>query len=433
MDDLGAPPHDEPPQGWSVKYLQRVGPHGREAVRKHVTDNISVIVNANDPLMVTKTWDGKHTKYSLMGLGRALAGLKLHNITLPRGDSRLAQLKSELAEVTVSSNSTRASRRELKRKRRALEQARERFDAEVRASIKTTIYSVVRDMQQSITYDNLVFRPGSDARPNDFNLFRGYAAERLLTTYPDRYPDAVQPVLDHIKDALCAADERVYEFVLKFIAHVLKNPTSKCGVALLFYSKPGAGKNLFFTFLEALIGSDLVAVVRDDKSLTGEFNAHRANKLLILANELKNGGVACKDANVLNSMITDTADTLRCMSKDPCRVDSVSSLMMFTTTGRPSCPQRPPLLRDRMQQARRCGILCTPRSRDGRPQGASRVLPADARNQPRRFPLRIQHPAHGLPRRAAARRAGRGDAPLLGGHGTAGKQVVRRHAEVLRY
>jgi len=319
------------PEGWSVKHLQRVGPQpgGREAVERHVTDNIAIVVNGNDPLMVTKTWDGKHTNYSLMPLPRALGGLKRHAIEL---DPRLAQLELARREATVAQleqGDARATKRELKKERRALEQARERL-----AATETTVYDVVHRIQSTLTYDNLVFRPGNDARPDDFNLFRGYAAERLLEAYPDRYPEAVQPVLDNIKDVLCAGDERVYAFALKYLAHILQNPTDKCGVALLFYSVPGAGKGVLFGLLQLVIGGTHVTVVQDNQSLTGEFNAHRANKLLILANELKNGGVACKEANVLKSMITDKTDHIRCLGKDRRQIDSVSSLMMFTNERR---------------------------------------------------------------------------------------------------
>lgn len=323
-----------PPEGWSIKHLQRVGPQpgGREAVERHVTDNLAIVVNGNDQLMVTKTWDGKRTDHTYVNLNRALGGLKRHAIELDNPHLELARREATVAQLEQSD--ARAAKRELKKERRALEQMRERLAAMVETPETTTVYDVVHGMLSTLTYDNMVFRPGNDARPDDFNLFRGYAAERLLQAYPDRYPEAVQPVLDHIKDVLCAGDERVYAFALKYLAHILQNPTEKCGVALLFFSVPGAGKGALLDFLERVIGGTHVTVVQDNQSLTGEFNAHRANKLLILANELKNGGVACKEANVLKSMITDKTDHIRCLGKDRRQIDSVSSLMMFTNERR---------------------------------------------------------------------------------------------------
>ena len=354
-----APEGHAEPRGWSVPYLQRVGPQpgGREAVEKHVMDNLTLVVNKNDPIIVTKTCDSKHIDYSVGGASHVLNGLKLHAIELLRDDSVVTQLESDVAEVEATvaeleqsvdaaapddndDDDARDVMRELKAQRRRLTNARKRLDEEEKGWLEadpteqTTLRDVVESMLPKITRDNLVFRPGGDALPDDFNLFTGYAVERLLVDYPDRYPEAARPMFHHIKDVLCAGDERVYDFVLKFFAHILKNPTDKCGVALLLYSKQGAGKNFLFTFLEAIIGSMFVTTVQDGPSLTGEFNAHRANRLLILANELKNGGVACKDANVLNSMITDKTDHLRCLGKDRQRIDSVSSLMMFTNEAR---------------------------------------------------------------------------------------------------
>ena len=333
------------PCAWSIPYLQRVcsQPGGREAVEKHVLANLKWVDNGNDPLMVTNTWNGKHFDHSVSGASRVLNGLKQYTIEfindeVARLESEVANAQATVEQLEQSVKDARGKRhfaRELRVKKRALSDAQARLDAErLKPMEQTTLHAVVKSTQKKMTFNNLVFRPGGDALPDDFNMFRGYAVERLLEEYPDRYPDAASPMFDHIKDVLCAGDQQVYDYVLKFIAHILNNPTDKCGVALLLYSKPGAGKNVLFTFLEAIVGAALVASVQDDRSLTGEFNAHRANKLLILANELKNGGVACKDANILNSMITDKTDHIRCLGKDRQRIESVSSLMMFTNERR---------------------------------------------------------------------------------------------------
>jgi hypothetical protein len=100
----------------------------------------------------------------------------------------------------------------------------------------------------------------------------------------------------------------VYGFVLRWLAHVLQNPSRKPRVALLFHGRQGISKTtLAELVLKRVIGQDYVAEVEDGSSLTGPFNAHRANKLLIVANELRSGGAACKQAHVLKSMIPTTA------------------------------------------------------------------------------------------------------------------------------
>jgi len=332
--------------GWDVQLLRTVAAsRGLTAVRRHVEACLVYVVNGNRPLLVTKTWDGRHDNYTMTDATKAFRGMKAVSVEVAIDEEAVLRLEADLdahelavsrLEQQVAATDEMPLQRELKAARRRLDKAhaawseeRERLEA---GKTKTwSLHDLVQDTLPRITRNNLVFRPGGDVLPGDFNLFDGYAAERLLPQYPGRYPEAVQPILNHIKDVLYDGDEERYDFTLRWFAHILQNPKRKCGVALVFRSeKQGAGKGRLFEFLKRVIGSRYVLSVGDNNALTGQFNAHRANKLLILANELGCGGAAYKEANVLKSMITDEDDYIEPKGVDRQTIDSVSSIMMFT-------------------------------------------------------------------------------------------------------
>jgi hypothetical protein len=99
---------------------------------------------------------------------------------------------------------------------------------------------------------------------------------------------------------------------------------------MVVYSRQGAGKGIIYDFFKSIIGDQYVTTVGDNDSLTGRFNSHRANKLLVMANELGSGGAAYQEANFLKSIITDKEDYIECKGVDRRPINSVSSLLMFT-------------------------------------------------------------------------------------------------------
>ena len=84
-----------------------------------------------------------------------------------------------------------------------------------------------------------------------------FAVEALLEEYPDRYPDAVQPVLDYLH-VLCGGNPALYGCVLRWHANLLQGREN--GPALVLYGGEGTGKTLWLQFLTAIAGRRLVAV-----------------------------------------------------------------------------------------------------------------------------------------------------------------------------
>lgn len=249
----------DPGRGWNVAYMQQVAsrPDGLRLIEKHIRNTVVCVDNSGKQKIVLKTCNDGHDHIAILDASKALTGMKLHKLEVARDASEVNALETEVRRLEVDiqeleddDDDSREDRRELKSKKSELRRTKAKLTA-ARCALEeyptqtTTIKDVVTGMLPKITKAHLVFQPSLRDETSDFNLFQGYAVETFLDTYPHRYPDAVKPVLDHIRVVLCADDVDVYEFVLKWIAHVRQRPAAKSEVALLFYSKPGTGKSIF--------------------------------------------------------------------------------------------------------------------------------------------------------------------------------------------
>lgn len=71
---------------------------------------------------------------------------------------------------------------------------------------------------------------------------------------------------------------------MTFLADIIQNPSKKKGVALVITGRKGTGKTKVFDHFQKLLGRYAVKVTHP-KQVTGSFNAHQEDKLLIVADE----------------------------------------------------------------------------------------------------------------------------------------------------
>lgn len=84
-------------------------------------------------------------------------------------------------------------------------------------------------------------------RPQEYNLCAGMMpllkqSKRILS---EEDIQELQPILDHIKDCLCAGNQQDYTNLLAWLAHIMQDPAEKtgwCPVSSLTSSSPFAGK-----------------------------------------------------------------------------------------------------------------------------------------------------------------------------------------------
>lgn len=90
-----------------------------------------------------------------------------------------------------------------------------------------TIWEELCCKVEHATYANFVGEPfDDDINPGEFNLcHKAMPYLQLQQEAPlEKEIQQIQPLLDHIKSRLCAAEEKDYHVFMQFVAHVAKYP-----------------------------------------------------------------------------------------------------------------------------------------------------------------------------------------------------------------
>lgn len=125
-------------------------------------------------------------------------------------------------------------------------------------------------------YERVIFEPGVIQAPGSFNLWRGLAVE------PKEGDCSLY--LAHLFENICNRDQRLYEYVVAWMADAVQHPRSKPGVAIVLRGKQGTGKSVACTEFGKLFGHHFVTISQQ-RQMLGNFNGHLKDKLMVLAEE----------------------------------------------------------------------------------------------------------------------------------------------------
>jgi len=173
-------------------------------------------------------------------------------------------------------------------------------------------------------YNNIVFEPNPDKYDdNNYNLFKGFdnynKTENILSN------DALFfKLLKHI----CNEEKDIYEYILSWVAHIIKTPYKKTNVGIILFSSVGGiGKNALIDCLVKLFDK-YTGKLESIEDITNKFNVNLTNKLFIYGDEI------CAKANKLNdklkNIITRPQQNLERKNIDPILINDYSNYI-FTT------------------------------------------------------------------------------------------------------
>ena len=127
-------------------------------------------------------------------------------------------------------------------------------------------------------YDSVGYWPSNHDQPDkSYNLWRGWGVE------PKEGDWSI--IHDLILDVIADGDLGRADFILNWLAHMVRRPWEKPGVALVLRGRKGTGKSLLVGIVARAIGKSNTLTTANGKSLFGTFNWHLADKLLICAEE----------------------------------------------------------------------------------------------------------------------------------------------------
>ncbi len=160
-------------------------------------------------------------------------------------------------------------------------------------------------------YSGIVFSPGGDVA-GKYNMWRGFSIVAR--------PGDCSLYWQLVRDAICAGDLQIYEYVRRYFAHLIQRPGERPEVAIVLRGGQGTGKNTCVDTIGSLVSEHYCQINNVDQ-LTGRFNAHMRNVILMHANEATWGGNK-SEAGKLKAMITDATIPIEMKGVDILHIDN---------------------------------------------------------------------------------------------------------------
>ena len=131
---------------------------------------------------------------------------------------------------------------------------------------------------------------GKDRYKNQFiiNRWQGFPYPLPGNSPVDpKIEEDVEFIKTHIKDVVCGGIEEDYEYLCKWIAHMIKKPDEKPGIAIFAQSEAeGTGKSIIFEqLIPAIIGIDTISVFTNKEQIGEKFNSWLFESLYIVFSE----------------------------------------------------------------------------------------------------------------------------------------------------
>lgn len=181
------------------------------------------------------------------------------------------------------------------------------------------------------TYEKMDFLPKPLEVKNDvYNTFKGFRIEKMIIE-PDNDIDIF---LNQIR-LLVGKDEAGYEYMIKYLAHLVQMAGELPCVMLLFRSiQQGVGKNLFFEKIsEKMIGRDYYVSTADIDKIIGRFSV--INKKFMICLDEAHGRDTFSNSDKIKNIITGEKITMETKGVDAFDIRNVGRYIVFSNNTNP--------------------------------------------------------------------------------------------------
>lgn len=199
----------------------------------------------------------------------------------------------------------------------------------------TTLFAEMIAIRRDISYSRIDFVPYIRARGWDntervFNQFTGLISDHeYVPRSQSEYETDLKDILYHLREVLCAGDDASYQYILRWLAHIVQRPEDKIGVCCIVRSQEGAGKTSFWEwFGKYVLGSKYYLPARMDR-VVKKFNSITANNLFTVFEETKNGE-GMKNHEDIKQMITDEVQVIEPKGLNSYKTKSYTNYVILT-------------------------------------------------------------------------------------------------------
>lgn len=187
-------------------------------------------------------------------------------------------------------------------------------------------------MSNAMRVQGLTFEPGqgkivSNREGDLINQWAGFEVSPFSMPVPD---EDVKPFTDYLWEVVASQDRAVYDWVVAWVADILKDPAHKAGTALVLVGVEGAGKSILgHAILGKIIGNGHYAATNSVDNVTKNFNVAFTKRVLVQCDEATNSRQKVVAAR-LKSLITDPIQLVEPKGVDPYTLPN-HTRFMFTS------------------------------------------------------------------------------------------------------
>jgi hypothetical protein len=166
-----------------------------------------------------------------------------------------------------------------------------------------------------------------------YNLFTGYNP-KIKSSYIKENSNKILKYFHELGTALCGDNDTHYNFLIKYLAHMIQKPSEKIGLAFIIKGKQGTGKNVFLNAIGNIIGREHYITSSNPKDFFGDYAEGFYHKLLVNMNECE-GKDTFDFEGRMKSFITEETITINPKKVRPIEIQNVARLMIFTNKPNP--------------------------------------------------------------------------------------------------
>ena len=160
---------------------------------------------------------------------------------------------------------------------------------------KESVSKIWLDSERRRKYNGIVFSPDKHI-DGYYNLYKGLAIKPKQGNW--------SLFKKHIHEVIASGNAEVSRYIHAWMAHLVQNPGgSKPGTSIVMRGKQGTGKGCFVSNFGAIFGTHYLHVT-NQQQVTGKFNNHLKNALLVFCDEAIWAGDKSAEG-ILKGMVTE--------------------------------------------------------------------------------------------------------------------------------
>ena len=176
---------------------------------------------------------------------------------------------------------------------------------------------------QRSTYESIELLPCQETPEGVYNLWRGFSCEPLEKgeDCTEEMAQGVRMFKEHALQNVCGGDEKLFNWLMGYFAHLVQRPWDKPLTALVFKGKKGVGKNALIDRIGHLFGCHYL-LTANRRYLLSNFNKHLGNLILFTLDEAYWSGDKAAEG-ILKDLITGTTHLIEQKGREMYRMKNI--------------------------------------------------------------------------------------------------------------